>query len=245
VTASRFLLLPVLLALAPAATPAFGQKLVADLSNHLIGITTGFDGADVVLFGTVDGPGEVRVVVTGPPENLVVRRKRRIAGVWINAEGVAFPRVPGFHAVATSGLNRSATDPAAPGGPPAPPRLDPVRPMAEGDLAPFRDALVRRERARGVYAGATTPVTFLGERLFRADIRFPANVPTGLYGVQVSLVRDGETVGAQTTPLVVTKVGLSAEISAFARAHPFWYGLAALAGAVLAGWGGALLMRRV
>jgi len=243
VTAPR--LIPLLPALLLTTTPAFGQKLVADLSNHLIGITTGFDGADVVLFGAVEGPGEVRVVVTGPPENLVVRRKRRIAGIWVNAEGVSFPRVPGFHAVAASGLNRSATDPAPRGGPPVPPRLDPSRPMAEGEVAPFRDALVRRERARGVYAGETTPVTFLGERLFRADIRFPANVPIGLYGVQVSLVRDGETVGAQTTPLVVTKVGVSAEISAFARAHPFWYGLVALIGAVLAGWGGAFLMRRV
>lgn len=239
------LLAALLPAIAAWAAPASGQKLVADLSNHLIGITTGFDGADVVLFGTVDGPGEVRVVVTGPPENLIVRRKRRIAGIWVNREGVSFPRVPGFHAVATGGLNRSATQPAPTGGPPAPPRLDPASPMPEAELAPFRDALIRRERERGVYAGETTAVTFLGERLFRADFRFPANVPTGLYGVQVSLIRDGETVGAQTTPLVVTKVGISAEISAFARAHPLWYGLIALAGAVAAGWGGALAMRRV
>lgn len=239
----RRLLLALPLVLAPETAPA--QKLVADLSNHLIGITTGFDGANVVVFGTVDGPGEIRVDVTGPPENLIVRRKRRIAGVWVNAEGTTFPRVPSFHAVATSGLNRSTTAPATPGGPPAPPRLDPAKPTPEAEVAPFRDALVRRERERGVYATTTVPVVFLGERLFRADIPFPANVPTGLYGVRVSLARDGETIGAQTTPLVVTKVGMSAEISAFARAHSFWYGLIALAGAVSAGWAGAFLMRRV
>ena len=47
-----------------SAAPAEG--LVADLTSHLIAITTGFTGASVVLFGATDGPGDVIVAVRGP-----------------------------------------------------------------------------------------------------------------------------------------------------------------------------------
>ena len=39
--------------------PARAEALVADLTSHLIAITTGFTGASVVLFGAIDGPGDV------------------------------------------------------------------------------------------------------------------------------------------------------------------------------------------
>ena len=54
-------------------------------------------------------------------------------------------------------------------------------------------------------------VDFLGERLFRTTITFPSNVPTGTYLVEVFLVRDKDVVSGQTTPLVVSKVGVDAD----------------------------------
>ncbi|HEY1432673.1 MAG TPA: TIGR02186 family protein, partial [Stellaceae bacterium] len=39
------------------ASVARAEGLVADLTSHLIAITTGFTGASVVLFGATDGPG--------------------------------------------------------------------------------------------------------------------------------------------------------------------------------------------
>ena len=41
-----------------ASRPLKAEPLVADLSNHLIAITTGFTGAQVLLFGATDGPGD-------------------------------------------------------------------------------------------------------------------------------------------------------------------------------------------
>ena len=60
----------------PAAARAEG--LVADLTSHLIAITTGFTGASVVLFGATDGPGNVIVAVRGPErlENLTDQPNR-------------------------------------------------------------------------------------------------------------------------------------------------------------------------
>ena len=49
------LLLAVLVAGLAASRTAWAQSLVADLSNHLIAINTGFVGTEVVLFGAIDG----------------------------------------------------------------------------------------------------------------------------------------------------------------------------------------------
>src|ERR1700724_3696361 len=70
---------------------ARAQALVADLTSHLIAITTGFTGASVVLFGATDGPGDVIVAVRGPEREMTVRRKRRVAGIWANTEQGTFP----------------------------------------------------------------------------------------------------------------------------------------------------------
>ena len=47
--------------LARAATP-----LVADITDHVIRISTGFIGTKVVLFGSVEEAGDVVVLVRGP-----------------------------------------------------------------------------------------------------------------------------------------------------------------------------------
>ncbi|MGB1026463.1 MAG: TIGR02186 family protein, partial [Rhodospirillaceae bacterium] len=79
------------------------QPLVADLSDHLIAITTAFTGTDVLLFGATDGPGDVVMVVRGPITSKVVRRKDRIGGlVWANHDSVTFEEIPSFYRVASS-----------------------------------------------------------------------------------------------------------------------------------------------
>ncbi len=224
------------------------QPLVADLSNHLIAITTGFTGAEVVLFGATGGDGDVAVVVTGPRGPVTVRRKDRVAGVWLNTQSVVFTQVPSFYAVATS---RPMEDFLSPlllerhevGAGRL--RLEPAADLPPAQVEAFRDALVRNKRAEGLYAMEAGDVTFLGERLFRTNLYFPANVPTGLYTVEAFLIRDGEVVSAQTTPLVVSKVGFSAEVFEFARGQPFAYGVAAVAGALAAGWLAGAIFRKV
>jgi uncharacterized protein (TIGR02186 family) len=229
--------------------PQPARALVADLSEHLIAITTGFTGDEVVLFGAVEQPGDVVVVVRGPLENIVVRRKERILGVWVNRTSVRFDRVPSYYAVAA---NRPLTEIA---GPSVLERHDiglqqlDLRPRDEDemdadDLAPYREALIRRKQHAGTYGLSVDPVAFLGNRLFRTRLAFPENVPTGQYLVSVFLVSDGNVVAAQTTPLSVRKVGIGAEIFLFAHGRPALYGLVAILVAISAGWLASLPFRR-
>ncbi len=232
-----------------AATTAHAQRLVADLTSHLIAITTGFTGTDVVLFGTVDGPSsDVVVVVTGPRTSVTVRRKDRVAGLWLNQEKAVFAQVPTYYAVAATGpLERIASTFTAQRHQLGPEniRLDTGRALPAAELTAFRSALVRNQQRAGLYSTATGQVAFLGDRLFRTNLHFPANVHTGLYNVEVFQIRDGEVVSAQTTPLVVAKVGFSAEVYEFGRNQPLAYGIAATVGALLIGWATGVAFRKM
>ncbi|MBK1667469.1 hypothetical protein CKO28_05420 [Rhodovibrio sodomensis] len=230
------------------------QDLVADLSKHLVAITTGFTGTEVLLFGAVgqpaDGssPGEVAVVVRGPSTPVTMRRKSRVVGIWMNTASMTFERVPSFYAVAAS----------APLSQLAPPQLRqrngigldalnislPPAKASPNVAQEWRDALIRAKQRKGLYSASVRPVVFLGARLFRTEVYFPANVPTGSYQVETYLLRDGQVVSAQTTPLIVSKVGVEATLTRFAYEYAALYGLVAIIVALLAGWGGYALFRK-
>jgi|GEM_PF-139042 len=224
---------------------ARAQALVADVSHHLIAITLGFTGAEVVLFGAVDGPGDVAVVITGPKGPVSVRRKDRLGGIWINNEGVRFEQVPGYYLVATSrafaGLV-GRTILARHGIGLEYLTFRPDRPMTPALADEFHGALIRNMGRLGLYRMNEGAVAFVGERLFRTNVFFPHNVPTGIYTVTVFLIRDGDIISAQTTPLAVSKDGTSAGIFELAQRQPFLYGWMAVLGALLVGWGAGALI---
>jgi len=63
-----------LLALLVLALPAQAQRLVADLSDHHISLSSSFTGTEIIVFGTIEnipegneGPFDIAVVVQGPP----------------------------------------------------------------------------------------------------------------------------------------------------------------------------------
>ena len=225
---------------------ARAEALVADLTSHLIAITTGFTGASVVLFGATDGPGDVIVAVRGPEREMTVRRKSRVAGIWVNTQQVTFVNLPSFYAVAASRPIADILSPAAA----AFYRLGIANlKLAASTPAPsvvvdaFRIELERTQQEAGLYVERISKVDFLGERLFRATITFPSNVPTGTYLIEVFLVRDKDIVSGQTTPLVVSRVGVDAAVFEFSTRQPGFYGAIAVLTAVVAGWLASLPFR--
>lgn len=237
----------VVFALLCAAVPAARAQLVADLSEHLIAITTGFVGTDVLLFGAIEGPGDVVVVVRGPSRTEIVRRKARIAGIWVNEREMALQNVPSFYAVASAKPLTEILSTVA--------RtrheigfdylhFTPSRAASPDQVEAFRRALIRNKESDDLYVEETGKVTFLGSRLFRTRIYFPSNVPTGTYTADVFMVRDGAVISAQSTPLVVSKVGFGAELFDFAHRRPALYGILAVVVALAAGWLAGVAFRR-
>ncbi|MEQ9607798.1 MAG: TIGR02186 family protein [Kiloniellaceae bacterium] len=231
------------------ALPGFGQTpLIADLSEHQIQITTGFVGTDVLLFGTVEPDSNVVVVVRGPEEQTTVWRKARFAGIWVNDRRVVFERVPSFYAVRSNApLDAIASDVTrARHGMGA----EFLRLRAEDetisaqDVSVFRNALIRNKQREGLFASGGDNITFLGGQLFRTRLHFPANVPTGFYDVEVFMLKDGQVIHAQTTPLIVRKAGLGADVFFFAHNYSALYGIIAVLLAVAAGVLAAFIFRK-
>jgi len=244
---SIVLLAAVCAALADARPAAAQSPLVVDLSQHIIEIDSRFTGADVLLFGARDGPGDVIVVLRGPESAEVVRRKEPIAGIWLNNRQVTFLQVPGYFAVA-------ASRPLEEIGSPEMYEVNQIgrqnlrlRPSAKVDpitLDQFRDALLRLQANAGLIPDAVGAVGFIGDKLFRATFKFPANVPTGRYQAVVYLVENGMLVSKQTTELEVAKSGFEAVVHGIAEREPLTYGFLAVSMALAAGWLGAVFFGR-
>ncbi|SNX67430.1 uncharacterized protein (TIGR02186 family) [Cereibacter ovatus] len=246
----------VLLAMLIAA-PALAQeeRIVLGLSETRVSITADFQGSEIMIYGAVqretpqpDGALGVIVTVQGPPTQVMVRKKERRFGIWINREKVRIGRAPSFYAVATSGpLERvlSETDnlrhqisiPRA---------IRAIGISAQAENSPaFIEALERIRRAEGLYAMQEGAVRLTKGTLFRTDIQLPVNLTEGDYRVRVFLTRDGRVVDMFEDRIGVQKAGIERFIHALAHEKPLIYGLLSLVLAVVAGWSASAAFRFV
>ena len=85
-----------------AQLAADNEPLVVDLLPERVEVDSSFTGSTVILFGVKTQPGDIIVTLRGPEAPVVVRRKRRVAGIWVNRDSVAFRDVPQYYAMATS-----------------------------------------------------------------------------------------------------------------------------------------------
>ena len=224
-------------------------SITADLSRHLIAITTAFTGTDVLLFGTIDQlGGDVVVTVNGPVGDEVVRKKNQIGPIWLNTEQQKFSDAPFFYAVAS---NRPIEEIAGPAvlrrhriG------VDNLRLRAEAsdrpdeEIASFREGLIRNKQQLELYSDTPSIIEFVGPSLFRADLYFPANVQPGSYQVEALHFVDGQAVGAQRSTLAISKIGVEAEIYDLAHDQRALYGLVCIILAVAAGWTASAVFQR-
>lgn len=238
------LLLPGLEAIAAEAQRP--EQVQSDISTREISIESNFTGIEIVLFGSVDfsrapspdeGPYDVIMTIRGPNRPIVVRKKERIAGLWMNGPSKTFPTVPGFYAVLASRPFRAVAPKDTLG------KLGigfsnlDFGKSAEGEAADdgFRANLIRLQKVHGLFQESDDAVSFLGRSLFRGSIQLPVNVPIGRYTTQVYLFRDGRLLSQSQSSLQVHKVGFERVVYMLAFSYPLAYGLLAVLMATSAG----------
>ena len=232
------------------AIPARAQDLVSGISQDIIQITSSYTGTNIVVFGAIENAAssqsrDIVVVVRGPDEPMTVRRRDRIAGVWVNSDAARFEGLPAYYYLAsTEPIARIASREALArygiG-------LQALKPSAIGshhDPEPFRQAAIRYHKRVGLYAESPGSIDFLSETLFRTRVPVPAGVTRGQYNVEVYLFRDGEVVSAQSTPLFVDATGLERRLYNLAHNAPLSYGILCVLMAMLLGWISSVLFRR-
>ncbi len=234
--------------------PARAEQIVAGLSQSEVSITANFTGSEIIIYGAVkrDAPApetprlEVIVTVEGPASPLVIRKKNRRTGIWVNTDSVQIDLAPSFYEVATTGplakilsntenLRYQITIPRAI-------RAIGISSEAENSTD-FIAALLRIREAEGRYRLAEGAVTLTDATLFRADVVLPANLTEGDYRVRMYLTRGGKVIDAQDQVIAVQKQGLERFINRLSKSQPLIYGLISLAMAVAAGWSASALFR--
>lgn len=246
------------LALVAIAQPAAAERLIATLSSHHVPITPTFTGAELVLFGLIEQDTatprasvyDIIATVRGPNENLVVRRKDRVVGIWVNTDSRPFVQVPSYVAILSSRPPEQVASAEA------------IRRLQLGlrrillpqqfgdDTAdavrddPFRLAFLRLKQSRGLYVESTDAVKFLTPILYRANIPLPASAPVGRYSVDVKLFADRNLIARGGDVFDVVKFGFEQFVASAAVDNGLLYGLATVLMALLTGWIAAVVLRR-
>ena len=206
------------------AAPVYAQQdtVTVDLAEDHVDITTGFNGANLSLFGVKNGGGQVAVIVSGPKHDMTVRKKEKVFGAWMNSTGITFDDVPVYYSYATS----------VPEGELAPEAtlrnnnigLESVQPTSaswfgQGLQGEYRNALVRNKQAQGLYPVEQNLIKTLSDNFFRADFYLPAHAGLGVYEIKTIYFRNNTVRDVKTKHLRVAQIGTSANIINFAENH--------------------------
>jgi uncharacterized protein (TIGR02186 family) len=242
------------LALAVWAAPGASEEtVVLGLSQDRVAITTQFDGSELLIFGAIkrevaipDGALDVIVTLAGPSQPVVVRRKERRFGIWVNTVAVPLKAAPSFYAVASSAplddiltytedLRHAITTRRA------------IRDIGAASAAPdvenYTEALIRLREAEGTYLNLDGAVRVDQATLFRVQLDLPSALVEGAYATRIFLLRDGAVIAHEEAMIDVRKEGLERLLFALSREQPLVYGLLSLVIAVVAGWGAAAIFR--
>jgi uncharacterized protein (TIGR02186 family) len=231
---------------------AHAESLVSTLSDEAVSITSSFTGERIVVFGAIRGGPEnaagyeVAVVVQGPAQDVIVRRKERLLGIWANRTAREFKAVPSYYVMHLSENFGAAVTPEQlleyRLGVPSLPFVHEAR--GEATAERFAEALVSLKTERALYVERREAVQFLAPNVFRTTFFLPSDIPTGEYRVSVYLFRNEAFLAGSNQILSIAKAGYSDQIARAAIDFPLPYGLICVALAIFTGWLAGVIFRR-
>lgn len=221
--------------------------LVPEVSQHEIQVRQGFTGTELLLFGAILEPDgrragrdyDIVVVLKGPTEPIRLREKRRLAGIWVNADSTDFRSAPSFFAVASSRPIEEIVDDKT-----AAIfelgldwlQLSPIGAIDTEEQARFTAGLVDLRQRSGLYQQDPGGVSISEDVLYQARISLPSNVRTGTYTAETFAITRGRVIASATADVEVRKLGFERLVANFADGSPFFYGLLAVGLSILMGW---------
>ena len=234
-------------------------RLEMGLSVDEVPIGSDFSGRDIVIFGALVDTDyaeifsrkfDVIIEVIGKQEEIAVRKKERIAGIWVNADSRTFRGVPAFYSVVAnkelseiadlsllSSLGIGIQHLKA-----KPDRNDNVFELLnEGE---FNTALRRKMMEMGLFSEDLDALEDLSPFLFRATLFLPPSIPTGVHTVRAHLFQDGKPIDLVEQHFQVKKIGFERWIHFFAQEYGLLHGIFAVFLAIFTGWFADLIFRR-
>jgi len=230
-------------------------RLVPDVSSRAIDIQYSFTGEELLLFGAILYPGQrlpddradIVVVLKGPVRPIVLREKKRVAGIWVNANSIRLRTSPGFYAIGSSrpidqlvdertaaifelGLTNLS--------------MSPTGFSEAAKLERFENGLIDLYRRLGLFYENPAAVEISEGVLYRARIPVPARVPVGTYRAETFLISKGRVLAVASRNVEIRKAGFERFVALAAQRHGFLYGLAAVALSLLLGYAASAAFKR-
>ncbi|HVW57342.1 MAG TPA: TIGR02186 family protein [Rhizobiaceae bacterium] len=232
------------------------ESIEIGLNADRITITSGFQGTNLTIFGALDGADpqlaregryDVIVVLQGPPQPLIVRRKARILGMWINVQSKSFRNVPASYTEASTRAPQDITSPKTYRELALGPNYIYLEPVIKDDpeeVKEFTQALRTLKKASALYSVNPGGVEFLSSTLFRATLPLPPDIPVGTHIARAYLFRSGQFVMQKSAQLEIVKSDFERSVYETAHNHSFYYGAFCVLLAMGIGWGGRFVFRR-
>ncbi|MEM7616988.1 MAG: TIGR02186 family protein [Pseudomonadota bacterium] len=225
------------------------KPIVGDINMRGINIDSAFNGVNLLLFGVRNDAGNIVIVIRGPSKSYIVRKKDQVAGIWMNTDSYRFDNINSYYAIASNvNLDNINNDYLLNQLGVGVNNMTLTNYPNANDLASveFLDALLDEKESKNLYPAnrKIENVSFIGDTLFRSNIRFPETIERGTYIAEFYLFNDGQLIGIQSTPIVVKKIGFDAFIYDLAHKHSFFYGLLAIFIAIASGWIASYLFQR-
>jgi uncharacterized protein (TIGR02186 family) len=249
-------LLLALLTIFVLLVPAQGARLVSQLSNDTVEITSSYSGERMTFFGSIEpdagstepvvGPFHVVIVVVGPTQNRVARQKTNNFGIWINTDQVEYENFPSYFHVLSSGRLTDITD---------------VTTLTTNNILPeaytldansadwwknavFGRQLVRLMGQQGLFGIQENGVNFLSGNFYSARLTLPSGAPPGPYIAHTYVFKGGEIIARKSEGFAVRKIGFERFLALSAVQQPLLYGIICVILALFTGWLGGVIFKR-
>ncbi|EJF76058.1 TIGR02186 family protein [Bartonella alsatica] len=225
------------------------------VTTNTITIDTNFDGHDLYIAGVLENINplysrqnlyDIIVSLEGQARPMVMREKKRSAGVWVNADSLIFKNAPLFYSMVTT---REIDDITS---------VEDYKRLGLGlsylllqsdeqdqeKIQIFREELIKLQKAKNLYHEEVGGVRFGSGALFTAHFRLPANTPVGHYQVRAYLFRNGQFIDSATTTLEIVKAHIAYTIFHAAHKYSLLYGIFAVIIAISTGFLCRLIFRK-
>lgn len=244
------------LAFLPAAAE---ESLQLGVSVDYVPVGSDFDGRDIVIFGSIEnaeqaalyrGEYDVVIEIIGALEEVIVRKKERRVGIWINAKAREYVDVPSYYAVLSRNPLRDISNPLALRDMGIGVENIKARPASQTSVqqflttSSFSQALRRVRISEGLFSESPDGLKQLSPSLFRATLDLPPNVPIGEHTVRAHLFRGGQKLAEIQSRFEIRKVGFERWIYDLAHEQSLLYGIMAVFIAIFTGWAANAVFRK-
>ena len=236
--------------LSPSAAPPnmeLPESVQADLFVHRDPVGSIY--TEIVIVGVVgnsrqtrpeDRRYDVAIVLEGMLTKVTVRRKSRVAGIWVNTVSIAFDSVPSYYTVITTRPLEEIADKTLLADNEIGFGQIRMRPSIEDadalDSSEYREAIVRLMRRNGLYAEETDGVRFDSGSIFRGAARLPVDADLGPLVARVYLFRESKLLSRYSSVIDPRSTGMLHLIRELASGAPLLYGLAIVLLAAIVAW---------